>query len=459
MGEVNLIYYEIIMDVFTNPSDLFPIDASYLKKIDNAEITSYLIEDSLEADFIFEYTKPFDFFSSSASFQCIREGNIRGMLDVSLQKDNSILVLVSIGNDFLGYIDIKNSSYDPVKQIYTINCIDLFQYIFKSRDNTLFYGQTTDIQLNNVTIPHNTLKGFLLQYISVFGKSIRGNILAGQIGSPTPVYDIKTVIDNDGTFNVKDYNALTPVPVQGVYPTDTTGVMTYNQLLFEMQKYYNAIVYIDGSGTLNFISKNIYKDQKISIDGIIMEEKADDGFALNYLYNSILINVIDYQAGPDQGWYHEMAGNGGWALLVMQNGNLVQYKVNGNMMMEVSVGPNGQIIRASDRNISPIVKIPSYYNYLDVRQKLSHHNVYDQPIIDFDFPYNLFQVRTLNQNALIYDDILTSPQIIKRNVIGTDLKPYQHVAISGNAYVITRLKKNYHQDYSELELRNTNINY
>ena len=426
--------------VYTAPLLYNPLFVQAGQSID---ITQYLIQDTIETDFTFEYTQIFDRIVSTTKFELLPSANTNHILDLdAYQGPGQILTcqVTSDGNpDFWGVLDPLSSEYNRERQAFSLRFNDIFKYTYDLLAKSLLgFKSTID------------LEGFLRNYLIFSNYNVFINV--GDLTQTFQQNHANSIRNSDGSRG-------TAPTADSLYIEEYINQITNNDFLFELQKYYNAFIYTDGSGNIFFVGKN----QSISdlftppnfnpnIDDASFEEADSSNFSAPPQYNSILIN---YAAG--QGWkfYNGYNPTAQWTptdyLRNTETTRIDQRDLSSYAV--VFLAPN--VVRdpsshtpfsAPDLVVMKILddlsNIPPTLNYYDLRFNL----------VGYSSTYRVFAGKTLDQVLTEYYNILIPQGTMKCKVNRTDLLPMQKVSRFGQNYNIVSIKKYYDQNYSELEL-------
>ena len=355
------------------------------------DITQFLIDKTIMTEFKYEYTKIFDFIVSSASFEITENANVNNLLDLNLYANSTALLTCRIINDgiadFWGVLDLNSSSYDRENKKYILKFNDVFKYIYDrlSKYNVIF-------DKNDYS-----LEGFLKTYLSF--------PLAGDEQLNINVGNLSHTFDFSGFVGAAALLQLTN--------------MGRNNFLYECQKFYNAYIYTDGNGAINFINKLQSVKGPYYIDDDVFEEKDISDFAALPQYNSILINLPKNML-----WDFSVPLS---PSIILQDEFALVYNNAGDL----------NILQLGE-DIVP-VKDMKYY---DLRINLN----------GFATAYKIFTPPTLKQIIDNYKNILIPTSISSCKIKRTDIPVMSKVSRLAYDYNIVSMKKYYHQKYSELTL-------
>lgn len=345
-----------------------------------------IIEDSVKIRNSFQYEDVFSFVDSSAELRVVYEGNVVNALDLSyIDRMHQIVVRIKRDSipEYLGIIDSASSYYNKIDNTLHISLVGIYGWaynILKDRTHDLVtYG--------------NSLEEFLIVYnplqASIFGDSERVYINV----SPSSL-----TIKRDEFLEIQNQ-------------------ITYGEFIMECQKYYNAYLYINGYGTLIFISKNNYKGNAGAIDEYILDEE----YSITYYdstYDSIMTNGFDETGVPGLiliGWRFAYILNGYLYILVLQN---------------------------------DLSNIPDGREYLDLRQ----YNLHPSYQNDYSPLHRVFEFKSPSVFYKTFREVLNKG--VKKNVTcyGVDFKPSMRCTLDSETYIIMAVDVEYNRQTSNLEL-------
>ena len=426
--------------VYTKPLLYNPL---FMQAGQSIDLTDYLIQDTIEADFTFEYTKIFDFITSSVKFELLPSANINNILDLTSYQGSGQILTCKVRNDdnpdFWGVLDTLNSEFSREKQVYILRFNDIFKYSYDLLSKSLlgFKGSVD-------------LSGFLKNYFLFSAYNVFVNV--GDLPQTFQQNHANTLRNSDGGRG-------TAPTANSLYIEEYINQITNNDFLFELQKYYNAYIYTDGSGNIFFVGKNQSISDLIqppnfnpNIDDGAFEEADTSNFSAPPQYNSILIN---YPAGQGWNFYNESFPTNLWTpkdyLRSTETSRIDQQDLSTYAL--IFLAPN--VVRDPTSHIpftaaqlvtmkimNDLSNIPPMMNYYDLRFNLS----------GYSSTYRVFAAKTLDQVLTEYYNILIPEGTMRCKINRTDLLPMQKVTRFGRNFNIVSLKKYYDQNYSELEL-------
>lgn len=404
---------------------LSPLISEYLEEIQVVDVTPYLVEESINADFQFEYSRVFDFISSKVSFDLTYGANHSGLLDFVKYSNPSYILTAKITSDgqaeFWGVLDLNVSSGGNYKELFSLQFNDLFSYVY----NTVGKYLLSPFRNRN-------LSSFLTTCYNCFPSTRQAPVISvGDRAQGFTHLNSNPTRNSDGTRSSVDASSI--------YIDNYFYTITANDFLLDCQKFYNAFIYTDGNGVINFINREIASGNAVDITNDNWEEEDVSSFHQMSPYNSILANLH-----PNMVTEIPLKLNPAYMLLMNKNNIASAFNVQ-------------NFAPWTDINIMPILSdlsnIPSGFNYLDMRIRLSK----------FDPTFRVFVAgdESTYSNNLIDDfKSLIIPQRPRNiRIARTDLKPLSEVILQGQHYKISEAHKEYYGGYSDLNLVGMNSNY
>jgi hypothetical protein len=367
---------------------------------DSASVIDSLLEEEISIQYRYEYTRIFDFITSSMNISLDESANIRNMLDLvnksytptwpDESKLFTTLRLSTIyGNEFWGFVDFQASSFDNILKTYNLKVDDLFSVFHRSVKDSLMQ---TFYQPSPPNPPVN-----LKETIAVFNLTRE----AGQAA-----FDAAAVLrtirgDEIGT-----------IPSETDYNNYVGGQMTRGQFVLEAQKNHNAYIFFDGDGVINFVSKTIPLFALVDITNNVIEDIYEVVQTNDRLFDAALIN-------HKTGWFTNNLGtptsSEGWAF------------VYGN--------ENGDLVSKTGINLD-LSNIPEGFKYIDLRQLI--------PGPDYSFNFKDVLPDYNGTDILAeFRDIFLPLTKIKCKINRVDLKPLQQVLLNGITYNILEMEKDF----------------
>lgn len=351
-----------------------------------------VIEGSAKINFRVELDDPLNFISSSGSIEIDEptEPTALSVLDLN-DLDNLLVVQIyngdTLAKEFLGIVDPSNSYFDEINRTYHLSFYDAFTYIYNHISDYLA-KTTVDGQPIGDMFPYYQELSTGDQYIPLDFFLKTYNSFGGDVSTDL---DLSFIVDRARVLSTQ------------------LGAISINDFMDSIRNYYGAYAFIDGGGTLRFISRNRGQVNAGIFD--ITDDIEENDYLTNYVlppeHNAILCSSIL----PDE------------------EGTLYL-----NHLIYYDDGVQYKIIKG-DTDISS-------FNYLDLRVSLPGgiSGLYVLPS------------RTIDELKVIYGDMVTPNTIVKCQVNRLDLNILNRVTINEDQYIIMDMEKDYDQQTSTLEL-------
>lgn len=372
----------------------------WLTEIETADITEYLIEDTLRGDFRVEFTQPFDMGSSSLSFELIK--NVESVGILSLEQSSQYKIGVQLWNndvaDFIGILDTSSSFFDETNQKYIVNFIDFLKWVYDTHEGY----DALDVADGSAEITKEQWLGSYNSIVLASGTFPKASVNIG---------------NNYAGIYIPSYN-------------NNCKDMYANDFLKELIKHHSALMYMSGNGKIIFCDRT-YGLANTTIKNItsdILNDGYNKPFAYYPPFNSVLLNVFGAWELNSMGSYQQWEG---WALIYFENGAYTE-----------TLGINADL-----SNIPQIYKD----SYIDLRQYLNHPP-------DYSFAYNqIFGSRTRQQTLDSYKQIINPLPGMKCTYKGTDLQLLERVRAGENnrLFMVYNMEKDYTKNTSNLDLIQT----
>ncbi len=364
----------------------------------NLDVSADVIDDTLKVTKEIESIQKFDLILSSATVELDASDAIKEFMSTYWTADKVgadgvpgggfyFAMGLEIEGRFVGYVAPENIIYDEEIGIYYIGAYDWIKFLQESK----WKNDIPSYKAPNLT-------EFLEDNCFVFqGKNVITNVTSSEVWDEI---DYRAFYHNSGDVSTWFYRTMRD--------------MTVLDFLIETFKHYNAVMYYDGDGNLNFHNRGSVSTTTHNNESDIVTETMEESFRLRD-YNSLVINV-----------------KGEWRL---SGGSFVTYEGFALIWLE-----DGELqSKAADFNLK---NLPEQYHYLDLRQNFNGRW----------FGYLMFTDRTREQRLLDYGELLENKPVIKLDVHGFNYNLYDTFIKDGEKYRIISIEEDDTQGTSRLEL-------